>query len=153
MNNRNNRGLTLVELIVVIGVLAMILSMAIPKIQKNRFVHLAISRTVRDDLRSTRYIKMSEGKDYRILFQKYSYYILEGSKLRKTITLDKGYSIAQNFKGSEIKFDYNGVPVVGGGTVVILDDGTKKYYEVTVVPATGRILLKNKICNGYSGIK
>lgn len=153
MNNRNNRGLTLAELIVVIGVLAMILSMAIPKIQKNSFVHLAISRTVRDDLRSTRYIKMSEGKDYRIVFQKYSYYILEGSKLRKTITLDKGYSIAQNFKSNEIKFKYNGVPEAGGGTVIILDDGTKKYCEVTVVPATGRILLKNKIYNGYSGIK
>lgn len=153
MNNRNNRGLTLIELIIVIGVLAMILSMAMPKIKKNRFTHLAISQTVRNDIRSVRYIKMTEGKDYRIVFQKYSYFILEGPKLKKTITLDKGYSIAQNFTGNEIKFNYNGVPETSGGTVIILDIKAKKYCEVTVVPATGRILLKNKIYNGYGGIK
>lgn len=148
-----NKGITLVELIVVIGVLALLLSMAIPRIDKNRFTLLAISRTMKDDIRSVRYIKMTEGKDYRIVFQKYSYFILEGPKLIKEVTMGKGYSIAQNFKGSEIKFSYNGSPETNGGTVTILDDEAKKYCEITVIPATGRVLLKNKISSGYGGKK
>lgn len=153
MTNYDNKGLTLVELIVVIGALALILSMAIPKIQKNSYILLSISRTMRDDIRSIRYLTMAEGKNYKILFQKYSYVIIEGTKIKKEVKINKGYSIAQNFKDSEIAFNYNGSPTTSGGTVNIFDVDTNKYCQITVIPDTGRILLKNKIFDGHSGKK
>jgi prepilin-type N-terminal cleavage/methylation domain-containing protein len=147
----NNKGLTIVELIVVIAVLGLLFSFVIPKIDKNPYYLLSTSKVLRNDIRSIKYLTMTEGTYIRILFEKYSYKILEGPKQKSLVKMNKGYKIIQNFKENTIVFNYNGTPLTGGGTILILDESTKKYCEITVVPATGRILMKNKIYKGYSG--
>lgn len=145
---KDQKGFTLIELIVVMAALAMLLSLAVPRIQKGSSDLLATSKTLRDEIRYARYMKMTEGKNYRLVFQEHSYILSEGPKRIKEVVIDKDLSIHENFKGSEVSFSFNGSPSSNGGTITISNKVSKKYCKITVVPATGRILLKNKIFNG-----
>ena len=145
---KNQKGFTLIELIVVIATLAMLFSLVIPNIQKNSSELLTTSRKLRDEIRYIRYMKIAEGKNYRLVFQEHSYILSEGPKRIKEVIIDKDLSINQNFIGSEVFFSYNGAPSSNGGTITITNKNSKRYCKITVVPATGRILLKDKIYNG-----
>ena len=39
-------------------------------------------------------------------------------------------------------FQYNGAPVYGGTTIRIPNKKNGKYIEITIVPASGRVLMK-----------
>lgn len=145
MSKCNNKGLTLIELIVVIGFLGLLLSISLPKIEKSPYILLYTTKTLRDDIRNIKYAAMTEGTGARIVFDRYSYMILEGEKIIKTVNLNKDLRIKQNLLKSSIGFDFKGTPISGGGTVSIVDESTKKYCKITIVPATGRILMENKI--------
>ena len=146
---RGQKGFTLVELIVVIGVLSLLMAIGLPRLETNTYRLMNVSKGLRDDIRYVRCIKMTEGQHLRVFFQRTRYLVFEGSKAVKVVNLPMGFSLYHNFSGSQTEFSFNGAPITGGGTVVLVNDISKKYCEVTVVPGTGRILLKNKICSGY----
>jgi len=148
---QNNNGLTIIELIVVIGILSLLTSIALPNIDASNYELMEISNSLRDDIRYVRYMKMTEGDNFRVFFQRTKYTILEGSKKIKEVKLKNRYSLYQNFIGSQIAFSFNGAPSTSGGTIYLVNDDNGRYCEITVVPGTGRILLKNKIYNGYKG--
>lgn len=145
---KEQKGITLIELIVVIATLAMLFSLVIPNMQKKSTELLTTSKMVRDEIRYIRYMKMTEGKNYRLVFQEHSYILNEGPKRIKEVIINKDLTINQNFIGSEVFFSFNGAPSSNGGTITISNKISKKYCKITVVPATGRILLKNKIYSG-----
>lgn len=148
----NNKGFTIVELIVTIGFLSLLLSMVILKYDRQPHYLLADSKVLRDDLRKIKYLTMTEGdSNIKIVFDKYSYSIREGSKIKEKIYLNPGFKLNNNFEDNTVSFAYSGSPSNGGGTVSVFDELSKKYCEITVVPGTGRILLKNTICEGYKG--
>lgn len=152
MLRSKNRGFTVIELIVILGFLGMLLSLIVPKIDITPYYLLADARILRGDLRDIRYTTMTEGDaSLRIVFDKHSYSIKQGSNIIKTVQLNPGIKINNNFKGNTISFMYNGSPSGAGGTASVIDEISKKYCEITVVPATGRIALKNTVFEGYKG--
>ncbi|NLN48428.1 MAG: hypothetical protein GX154_04940, partial [Clostridiales bacterium] len=99
-----------------------------------------------------KYSIMTEGDlTLRIVLGNYSYSLKQGTKVIKTVQLNPGIRINNNFKDSTIGFSYNGPPAGAGGTVSVIDEISKKYCEITIVPATGRIVLKNTVFEGYKG--
>lgn len=146
---QEEKGLTIVELIVVIGALSLLLSIALPRLDTSTYKLLEASKILRDDIRYVRYMKMTEGQNLRIFFQRNKYVLLEGTKVVKEVKLKSGFSLYQNFKDSQIAFSFNGAPSASGGTAALVSDMDKKYCEITVVPGTGRIILKNKVYFGY----
>ena len=140
---RGHDGLTIIELIVVIGILSLLMSMVFPKIDSNNYKLMEIAKTLKDDIRYIRYMKMTEGENLRILLQKSKYSILEGSKKVREVNLGNNFSLYQNFKDSQIAFSFNGAPSTSGGTIILVNNTNGKACEITVVPGTGRILLKN----------
>lgn len=119
------------------------MSMVFPKIDSNNYKLMEIAKTLKDDIRYIRYMKMTEGENLRILLQKSKYSILEGSKKVREVNLGNNFSLYQNFKDSQIAFSFNGAPSTSGGTIILVNNTNGKACEITVVPGTGRILLKN----------
>ncbi|WIV11008.1 type II secretion system protein [Proteiniborus sp. MB09-C3] len=148
-------GMTLIELLLVISILALSLSIVIPKIEKRDYHLMTSSRMLRDDIRNIRYMKMAEGKNLKISLESNQYKVIENLKVIKRVQLEKDFKITytETFRGGDISFSYNGAPTYGGGTITIFDNKKNKYCEITIVPATGRILLKDEIYKGYSGDK
>ena len=152
MKKSRNKGFTIIELIVTLGFLSMLLSLVVPKIDITPYYLLADARTLRDDLRDIKYSIMTEGDlTLRIVLGNYSYSLKQGTKVIKTVQLNPGIRINNNFTSATIGFSYNGSPAGAGGTVSVIDEISKKYCEITIVPATGRIVLKNTVFEGYKG--
>ncbi len=147
----NNKAFTIVELIVVIGFLGLLFSIAIPKIDRTPYLLVSASKALRNNIVEVRYSAMTEGTLKRIFFNKYSYKIIESAKTLKSVDMSPGIKIIQNLKNNDLAFNYNGTPLFGGGTIIILDEITKRYCEITIVPATGRILMKDEVFKGYAG--
>ncbi|SCG83299.1 hypothetical protein DW1_1729 [Proteiniborus sp. DW1] len=137
------KGMTLIELILVISILALLVAIIMPKIERRDYYLMTISRTLRDDIRNIRYMKMTEGKSYLISLEGTQYTIKEGYKVIKRVKLEKDFKMTSNFPKGEIYFTYNGSPNCGG-TITIFDNKKNKYCEITIVPSTGRILLKDE---------
>lgn len=86
---------------------------------------------------------MTGGGAYRILLEEKSYRVLKGTTEIIKIDLKDGYKLI--YSQNEIMFNYNGAPTYGGTTIKLLNQKTNKYCEITIVPGSGRILLKDTI--------
>lgn len=151
-NYRDNKGITLIELLLVISILTLSISIIIPKFERRDYHLTTLSRMLRDDLRYIRFAKMVEGKNYFISLEEKQYTIRESTKIIKRVKLEKDFKIMHNFSNStsvNISFSYKGAPTLGGGTITIFDDKRNRYCEITIVPDTGRILLKDQIFVSY----
>ena len=147
-NYRNNKGMTLMELLLVIAILALFISIVMPKVERRDFHLITCSKMLRDDLRYIRFAKMAEGKNYFISLEEKQYTVKESAKIIKRVKLEKDFKIMHNFSNSgsvNLSFSYKGAPTLGGGTITIFDDKRNRYCEITIVPDTGRILLKDQI--------
>lgn len=122
--------------------LSLLMSIALPKIDNSDYKLMEIAKTLRDDIRYVRYMKMTEGENLRVLLQKSKYSILEGTRKIKEVNLGSNFSLNQNFKDNQIAFSFNGAPSTSGGTITLINNTNGKYCEITVVPGTGRVLLK-----------
>lgn len=145
---KNRKGLTLIELICVIGLLSIIMLIVIPKLYTNNIILMTYSKQLCNDIRNVRFTKMVEGKQYQIRFNDSCYYVLEGTTVIKKVSLNNNIKIKHNFIGNYIRFSHTGAPN-RGGTVKIINNNNNDYMEITVVPASGRVLLKDEIFEGY----
>ena len=141
MKGRRN-GYTLIELVLVISLMSMLTVIAIPRVDKTPFNMKVYSRGLCADIRYVRLMKMTEGGGYRILLHEQYYRVLDGSKELKTVELPKQLEIL--YPSQIIRFKQNGAPI-WAGTISIRDKKSGRYYEITIVPASGRVLLKDEI--------
>ncbi|WP_427339180.1 prepilin-type N-terminal cleavage/methylation domain-containing protein [Caloranaerobacter sp. DY30410] len=140
---RKIKGLTIIELLIVLTLISLILLIVIPKIKVNDYELLAQSKKLCNDIRNIRILQMSEGGVYRILLHEKSYRVLKGTIQIKKVDLKENYKLI--YSKQEIMFKSNGAPTYGGTTIRLLDLKTNRYCEITIVPASGRILMADTI--------
>ncbi|KXG76785.1 pilus assembly FimT family protein [Thermotalea metallivorans] len=139
----NNKGFTFIEIIIVSAFIALLFSIAISKGDYSNY-HLRIqSQQLCADIRNIRILKMTEGGLYNILLSNDHYKVLNGSKILKTVQLLSQHELL--YGKNEIIFSYQGVPVHGGDTIRVRNKKNNRYMEITIVPASGRVLLKDEI--------
>jgi prepilin-type N-terminal cleavage/methylation domain-containing protein len=134
------KGLTLIELLVVLALISIIVVISIPKLGINNYTLLSEAKELCMDIRESRFVKMTTGENYKILLNTNGYILFNGSKTIKTVTLSKGNVIY--YDDQEIRFSDTGAPVYGGTTITIKNLETNKYYQISIVVGSGRILLK-----------
>lgn len=143
---RNNRGFTLVELLVVLSIIALIMSIA--TINKSQLVlryrFNTVLREMVNDLRYAQSKAIIDGKSYRIEFTSNKRYTVreEASPVYKTIKeviLPPEIEVHYNRSNRLCLFNTDGTESYGGGTVTLYSKGLKK--EITIVPITGRIAI------------
>lgn len=114
-------------------------------------------RILWNDIRDIRYITMTQGKPMIILFPSDSpnrYIIAYGNNTIKTVYMDEGIEIFHNSRKNVIQFSLSGTSIEkSAGTIRVFDTKTKKFVEITITPCTGRILLKDKIFEGFTKYK
>jgi prepilin-type N-terminal cleavage/methylation domain-containing protein len=138
-----NKGFTLIELILTMALLGMILGIAVPKIDNSNFYLKAQGKQLCMEIRNVRILRMTEGKGYRILLSDHSYKVLDGRKELKNIILDSKYELL--YRNRELMFTYEGTPCHGGDTIIMRNRMNGKHIKITIVPASGRVLLDDKI--------
>lgn len=146
---RMKKGVTLIELLLVLAIISMIILITVPRIKTTNYWLKSNSKMLRDDIRYIRYMKMVEGKNCKILLGYDHYCVVENGRERKRVVIENDLKIVHNFYDGNVYFSHIGSPNQGG-TIKIIDDKTNKYCEITIVPATGRVLLKNQIFEGYN---
>lgn len=133
------KGLTVIELLVVLTLISLVLLIVIPKIKINDYELLEQGKMLCNDIRNIRMLRMAEGGAYRILLEEKSYRVLKGTTQINKVDLKNNYKLI--YSQSEIIFNLNGAPTYGGTTISLLDLETNRYCEITIVPASGRILM------------
>ena len=135
-----NKGFTLIELIIVIAIIGIIASICMPKNRVSDYKLHSQAKLLTSEIRMIRYKVMTEGSFESIVINENSYSIVNDSKVINKVELDENFYITENL-GSKIKFNLNGTPLKGG-SITIKDKNTQKSHVITIVPYTGRVLLK-----------
>ncbi len=143
------KGITLIELIICLAILSILFYIIIPEINISTFNLKTTSRNLCQEIRNIRSINMTEDSLYCIIIKEDRYLIKRSSSILRTEYLPPNIKISDNIvdgssEFSKIKFNCNGAPTYPG-TIKIKDIDSRKYMEITIVPASGRILLKNKV--------
>ena len=137
----NNKGYTLIELVVTISLVVVVTAIFVPKLNYNRSYLKAFSDELLYDVRDLRTKSMTKGSaNYSIVFDtdKNIYYYKEGTNVIKSVELDSDYEF--DLYTSTISFNFNGTPD-NAQTIRIRNKKTGDYKEISIVPNTGRILL------------
>lgn len=146
-NTNKVRGYTLVELIVVIALIAIVLSIAIPSI---RVIFITSEKKelmeFKRDLIFARNSAVMENSIYTIEFnlEKNQYSMIRGKGINKIVTKEKKFVNGIKLKNDNldhyVTFYATGSPEKAG-TIELTNKNNDKIY-ITVVPATGKINLK-----------
>jgi prepilin-type N-terminal cleavage/methylation domain-containing protein len=141
------KGFTIIELIIILAILAILIAFAIPKIDCCNFHLKTQGRLLCSEIRQIKILRMTVGEQHKITLSPNKYTIQNGTKDIKTIKLMPGYQLLYDLNRNKIMFQYSGAPMYGGSTIRIRNKKNGKYIELTIVPASGRVLLKEKILN------
>lgn len=147
--NYRLKGYTLLELIITMAIIFVIISIALPKLKLSTYNLKPCGIKLVQEIRNIRHGSMTESSLYSIILNKDSYYIKNGTKIIRIEVLEKNLQLSDNFNDktseySTIKFNHNGSPKYAG-TIKIKDLESNKYMEITIVPVTGRVLLKDEV--------
>jgi len=138
-----NNGFTIIELIVTIAILSIVLAISLPKISID-FGNM--DKMANEFIYDVRYIQMENmknpGQNYKILIYADSrkYIIINNDRKEKTVTFKDRYIISYSNIGS-IGFNSEGTPV-NAGTFTITDNKTKRIKSISIVPTSGRTIIK-----------
>ena len=139
----NQKGFTLIEVVAVIGLMAILSGIVMPTIKKSNFTMRSYGRLLCTDIREVRMSKMTLGGQYSILLSKKYYKVLDGTQELKTVELPDPFELF--YGDDEIRFNYQGVPIYGGDTIKIFNKDSKRFYKLTIVPASGRVLFMDTL--------
>ncbi|MBS4536193.1 type II secretion system protein [Clostridium sp. D2Q-14] len=147
----NNKGITIVELILVLSIFLVIIGIILPRIDISDYILKSYGRKLVSDLNYIKINSMSNGigASNRIIFNEKRYNIKVGNKPSKNIYLKSNYKISQNISSNRIYFNPNGSPSQAC-TITIFNNDNERYIEITITPATGRIHMYDKIRQGYN---
>ncbi|MFA9423511.1 MAG: Tfp pilus assembly protein FimT/FimU [Sedimentibacter sp.] len=141
----NNKGFSLIELIVTISILSIVFALVVPKLDSG-FAYL--DKMANEFTMDVRYVQMESMKKpasgYKISIDKSKgcYYVYKNTVVEKTVEFEQRYNIDYtNANMDTIGFTYEGMPV-NAGTFSILDTKTNEIKEVSIVPTTGRTIIK-----------
>jgi prepilin-type N-terminal cleavage/methylation domain-containing protein len=141
----HNKGFTLIELLVTISILSVVMALAVITIDRNMFY---LEKAADEFAADVRYVQMecmkSETAGYSISIDAANgrYYVYDIHAVKKTVVFDSRYQIEySNPSGTYISFTHEGSPV-NAGTFTITDTKTKETIQVSIVPGTGRTLIK-----------
>lgn len=138
---KEEKGLTLVELVVSIALLSVLTLICIPKNRINDYRMHGQAMMLTNDIRMIRSLIMAEGEAYHITLGNTDYVVMNGFKLVKRVEFGDDTWMGNNMK-NKIMFSYQGRPI-NAGSISIQNKVTGKFHDITIVPYTGRVLLKN----------
>ena len=139
----NKKGFTLIELIVTIGLLFILFSIVVPRINTDRYYMEKISKELLYDMKDIKVKNMtSDNSSYTMTFYP-NFYTLKvgtntGIKQYKKVELKEDFMLMYSFEN--ITFNYRGSPN-HGQTIILKNLETLATKEITIIPVTGRILL------------
>lgn len=123
--------------------MGIVTSMCVPKNRIKEYKLQSQARILLNDLRTIKHSSMTEGGTHAIYLEENNYIITNKSKYSnksRKVELGEGIKLVNN-AGRNLSFNYNGSPI-NSCTITIIDQTIMKYHEITIVPHTGRILLK-----------
>ena len=142
-NGKKNLGFTMIELLIVLAFFGIFITISIPKLDFSDHHLRTQAKILCNEIREVRMLRMTEGEDFRIVLSKDFYQVNNGIKQIKRVNLRPEYKLYYNF--SEIKFSYNTGAPTRGDTITIRNIKNKSYMEITIVPSSGRVLLKDEV--------
>lgn len=139
----NEKGYTLIELVLVLAILGIILLISMPTISNINDTYLNhFSRQLLYDIRYVKNMNMAEPmKSYNMVLLGDGYQVRYADPMpafHKVVDLRDNYSLS--FYDSTVWFNANGTPR-RAQTIKILNNSTGRYREITINVNTGRILL------------
>lgn len=123
--------------------MGIVTSMCVPKNRIREYRLDSQARILLNDLRTIKHMSMTEGGTHTIYLRENGYIITNKSKhsnKSRRVELGEGIKLTNN-TGRNLSFNYNGSPI-NSCTITIIDQTIMKHHEITIVPHTGRILLK-----------
>ena len=139
---KNIQGLTLIELVVTMAIMVIAAGIVIPKFDMGDYLLKTQAQQLCGEIRNIRALKMSEGEYYQIALNRDFYQVKNGIKELKKVEMLKNYRIF--YEKQDISFTYSGVPN-SGNTITIMNEKNGRRMKITIVPSSGRVLLKNEI--------
>ncbi|WP_153011567.1 pilus assembly FimT family protein [Alkalithermobacter thermoalcaliphilus] len=131
-----------------IGILSIVLAIPLFKVQIRNYQIDSFIRQLAHDIRYVRVKNMNSDYSTYIYYKDYednvkSYVLREKGQDKKEVKLPKNTIISHSVK--QIKFSLSGALTQQGETIVITDKVTNKKRELTIVPFSGRVLIKEDI--------
>lgn len=140
-----NKGFTLIELVVTISILSIVLATVVLIIDMDMFY---LEKMADEFAMDVRYVQMECMKgatnNHRISIDIANgcYYIFNTTVIEKTVVYKSRYQIDYSNQNMEsVGFTHDGTPV-NPGTFTILDTRTNEIKEISIVPTTGRTVIK-----------
>ncbi|MEL7649816.1 MAG: type II secretion system protein [Sedimentibacter sp.] len=138
-------GFTLIETVVTIFILMLLLTLAVPMLDYDFAYMDKMANEFAMDLRRVQMESMKKpGTEYTISINRAEncYYVKKEAATVKLVKFKERYKI--NYSNSNmdaIGFTYEGMPV-NAGTFSIFDTKTNAIKEISIVPTTGRTIIK-----------
>jgi prepilin-type N-terminal cleavage/methylation domain-containing protein len=140
-----NKGFTLIELTVTISILCIVVALAVLVIDTDMFY---MEKMADEFVMDVRYVQKECMKSTTgthkigIDIDNGCYYIYNNSVVEKTVVFKNRYHIDYSNKNMKsVGFTFEGIPI-NAGTFKIMDSQTNKIKEISIVPATGRTVIK-----------
>ncbi len=137
--------MTLVEIIVTIAIMGIIASISMPNTRIREYRLQSQARILLNDIRKIKHRSMTEGGTHILYLEGDSYVVKSTTnyvKHEERVELGEDMKIVDNLE-RKISFNSNGCPIKAG-TITIEDKVTMKFHDITIIPYTGRILLKQQ---------
>lgn len=144
------RGVTLIELVICIGVLGIIASMAVLTLGQSLAKQEldSTSRQLVADIRWLQQLSINTGGGtviYRLLFNNsvpYGYYVTANTQVIKKVTLPVSIRLGGNY--IQIGFGLSGAPT-GAQTISLQSTKLKTWKYVVLAPVTGRVRISDVV--------
>lgn len=142
---RKNKGYTLIEILLVLALLSILLSMAVPNLSlyKKMKENMELER-LKKDLLFTRNSAILEGIDYFVDFDystnSYSIRDSKYGKITKKIYFVNGIKL--NNRAKVVTFHFKRSGTIGSSDTVMLKNSKGKSLQLTLTPTTGSINIK-----------
>jgi len=144
------RGVTLLELMICVGVLSIIASTAIPKLGQSLAKHELESSSLQlaADIRWLQQLSINAGSgtvSYILLFsysEPYGYYVTANTQVIKSFTFPASVRLPGVY--SHIGFGLSGAPS-GAQTISLQSNTLKTWKYIILAPVTGRVRISNSI--------
>ena len=140
---KNSKGVTLIELVIILALLGILAGITVPSMDWSNYYLRTQARQLCAEIRNVRVLRMTEGVDYKVSLNRDFYQINNGIKQVKKVNMLSNYKIYYN--NQEITFNYNSGAPDKGDTITIKNVKNGRSMEITIVPASGRVLLKDEI--------